>query len=241
MEYLKANYLFESHSCLIEPSKIKREWMDRTVNKFAYRCLPLSIANQTSWDVLCPSSIKATWEGDISAAGVSVEYLDDYHFKYAGSEFGHGILTFHVDFIITSSQNTSLFVKGPANSFKKNVNALEAIVETHWLPFTFTFNWMFNEPGEVVFRKGEPMFSFFPINLDYVESFETDVDFIKNDPEFDKSYSEYTNSRQEHLDVGHTNGSDWQKYYMKGITPSNLAPSPNHKSKINLKRFTYEK
>lgn len=241
MNYLKANYLFESHSCLIEPSKIKREWMDHTVNKFAYRCLPLSIANQTSWDVLCPSSIKATWEGDISAHGVSVEYLDDYHFKYAGSEFGHGILTFHVDFIITSSQNTSLFVKGPANSFKKNVNALEAIVETHWLPFTFTFNWMFNEPGEVTFMKGEPMFSFFPINLDYVESFETNVDYLRNDFEFKNLYQAYTDSRSQHIKTGTTQGSDWQKYYMKGISPLMSTPNKHHKSKINLKPFKYEK
>ena len=32
----------------------KREWMDDTQDRFAYRCLPLSVANQTGWEVLSP-------------------------------------------------------------------------------------------------------------------------------------------------------------------------------------------
>jgi len=239
--FIKLNYLFEDIHCKVIQSPIKRDWMDATPNKFAYRCLPLSIANQITYDCLCPSTIKASWSGTDSFDGVKIEYLNDSFFQYAGSEFGSGILTFHVDFIVTSSENTCLYVKGPANQFKKNIHALEAIVETHWLPFTFTFNWKFYEPGEVIFEEGEPMFSFFPINLDYVESFEPEVDYIKNDPEFNSLYEAYTNSRSEHLQNGYTNGSDWQKYYMKGISPLQPRPNIHHKSKINLKKFYYDK
>lgn len=240
MNFIKANYLFESPICLIKQASVKRTWMDNTQEKFAYRCLPLSIANQTSWDVLCPSSIKATWEGNVSASGVKVEYLDNHSFRFAGSEFGHGVLTFHVDFVISSSENTCLYVKGPANSYKKNINALEAIVETHWLPFTFTFNWLFNEPGEVIFEKGEPMFTFFPFCFDYIESFKTEVDFIKNDKKFASDYQAYSDSRKNHIQEGHTNGESWQKYYMKGISPNNQKANSNHKTKIILSDFDYE-
>lgn len=239
--FFKANYLFPEVQCKIVPSKVRRNWMDITPNKFAYRCLPLSIANQCSYDVLAPSSIKAKWNGDMSYDAVIVEYLDEHNFDYASSEFGSGVLTFHVDFVINSSPNTCLFVKGPANSYKQKINALEAIVETHWLPFTFTFNWMFNEPGEVVFSKNEPMFSFFPINLDYIESFSTEVAFLEDNHDLHNSYTAYADSRKQHLINGTTNGADWQKYYMKGISPINLAPNENHKSTLSLKEFNYTK
>jgi Family of unknown function (DUF6065) len=240
MNYIKANYLYDNPACLIKNSEVKRTWMDQSSNRFAYRCLPLSIANQTSWDVICPSSIKAIWQGDKSVNGVDVQYLDDHQFKYASSIFGEGVLTFHVDFVITSSENTSLLVKGPANHFKKHLSPLEAIVETHWLPFTFTYNWIFNEPGEVVFEKGEPMFSFFPINLDYVESFSTEVDYIVNDPEFKEAYNSYCNSRSNFISSTRS-GDDWQKYYMQGISPANPTPNKNHKSRVILNKFNYEK
>ena len=50
-------------------------------------------------------------------------------------------------------------------------------------------NWKFNEPGEVIFKKDEPIFSFFPINLDYVESFSTEVDKIYFDKDLSKDKS----------------------------------------------------
>lgn len=239
--FIKLNYLFDSVHCKVIQSPVKRDWMDNTPNKFAYRCLPLSIANQISYDCLCPSTIKATWTGDDEYDSVKVEYLNENNFNYAGSEFGSGILTFHVDFVVSTSENSCLFVKGPSNKFKKNINPLEAIVETHWLPFTFTFNWKFVEPGEVIFEKDEVMFSFFPINLDYVESFETNVDYLRNDFEFKSLYQAYTDSRSQHIKNGTTQGSDWQKYYMKGISPLISTPNKHHKSKINLKPFKYEK
>jgi hypothetical protein len=44
---------------------INRPWMDETPQRFAYRCLPLSMANQAGWFVGCPASFVATWNGSI--------------------------------------------------------------------------------------------------------------------------------------------------------------------------------
>src|SRR3954449_12981067 len=41
----------------------RRDWMDDTPNKFAYRCLPLTIANQTGWFVYNPVGFTAVWTG----------------------------------------------------------------------------------------------------------------------------------------------------------------------------------
>src|ERR1041384_6747417 len=39
----------------------QRDWMNETYNKFAYRCLPLTIANQTGWWVYNPVGFTAVW------------------------------------------------------------------------------------------------------------------------------------------------------------------------------------
>jgi len=37
--------------------------MEQTSGHGAYRCLPLLIANQAGWFVLCPTGLRAQWDG----------------------------------------------------------------------------------------------------------------------------------------------------------------------------------
>ncbi len=48
-----------------------RRWMDETQDSYAYRCLPLNIANQHGWAVYPASEIRAIWTG-----GSRVEDID---------------------------------------------------------------------------------------------------------------------------------------------------------------------
>jgi hypothetical protein len=235
MNSIVVNYLFDEEHCQVVKSSPKRTWMDETNHKFAYRCLPMAIANQCSWDVLCPSTIRASWDGTSPPDAVKVEYYDPQAYHYAKGEFGHGVLTFHTDFVITTNNTNSVYCKGPANQHKKNIQPLEGIIETFWLPFTFTMNWKFEEPGDVIFEKDEIMFSFSPIDLNYIESFDIIKTKMKLDNNLFVKYQTFSNSRTEHLQVGHTEGESWQKYYMKGKCPFSDFRHPNHKSRLNIK------
>ncbi len=35
----------------LQTAERTRQWMEDTVDRFAYRCLPLAIANQVGWDI----------------------------------------------------------------------------------------------------------------------------------------------------------------------------------------------
>ncbi len=237
MNQIIVNYLFENENCPIVKSTPKRQWMDSTQEKYAYRCLPMSIVNQCSWDVLCPSEIKASWNGGNGVSDITIEYPNGTHFQFAKSEFGYGILTFHTDFIITTNDTNCIYCKGPANLHKKNIQPLEGIIETFWLPFTFTMNWKFEEPGEISFEKDEIMFSFFPVDLNYIENFDILKRPINLEPSLRAKYETYADSRTKHIEVGNTEGESWQKYYMKGVCPFSNKKAKGHKSKINLKDF----
>ena len=46
----------------IRPAPTSRAWMDAT-SAFAYRCLPLTIANAHGWELLSPAGLSAIWNG----------------------------------------------------------------------------------------------------------------------------------------------------------------------------------
>ena len=56
-------YTMEGYSVAIRPAPVEREWMENSKERFAYRCLPLNIANAHGWEMLLPSGFKATWTG----------------------------------------------------------------------------------------------------------------------------------------------------------------------------------
>jgi hypothetical protein len=47
----------------IIPGRASRSWMDDTNQRFAYRCIPLSIANASGWEIVLPFSFSAVWNG----------------------------------------------------------------------------------------------------------------------------------------------------------------------------------
>ncbi|MDR3507935.1 MAG: DUF6065 family protein, partial [Caulobacteraceae bacterium] len=57
-------YLHPGWEPLIRPSPATRGWMDDTPESFAYRCLPLNIANAHGWEILNPCAFEAVWNGE---------------------------------------------------------------------------------------------------------------------------------------------------------------------------------
>src|SRR6188472_1682483 len=139
------------------PAPVRRDWMDRTPNRFAYRCLPLLIANQSGWLILNPDPIQATWDGSDRLDGVAIEPLSA-RLPTVRSHFGSGVLTWNVPYLFRTSAGYNLHVRGPANAPKDGATPLEGIVETDWSPATFTVNWKLTRPGlPVVFEADEPI------------------------------------------------------------------------------------
>ena len=56
----------------------KRDWMDDTTSKFAYRCLPLNIANSHGWEIASPCGFEVEWDGDPNVRGITIRALDGY-------------------------------------------------------------------------------------------------------------------------------------------------------------------
>ena len=63
------------------------------------------------------------------------------------SHFSHGIITFHPGYLFRTPEGWSMWAGGAPNHVKDGIQPLAGLVETDWLPFPFTMNWVFTRPG----------------------------------------------------------------------------------------------
>lgn len=233
---VKINYIKEKQIFKILPLKLNRSWMDNSRQKFAYKCLPLNIANQYGWSVVSPCNFTASWNGESGLDSIYIESDNKDLLSWAiYSHFGEAVLTIQVDFIIQTPENYSTYIRGIPNKDYGVLQPLDAIVETDWLPFTFTYNFKFISPGSISFKKDEPIFCFFPIERNTVENFNIVSGDIKENENLYQDYLEYSNSRKELSKKDSGMKAIFQRFYFNGRGPQKIYNIKNHIKKISFR------
>lgn len=235
MNDIKVYRIYEDRTIFkIVPLKLERDWMSATRNKSAYKCLPLNIANQYGWAVLSPANFSVSWYGGEHEDNVDV-FSDDPKFKndLVISHFGEGTFTIQLDFIIQTPESYSTYIRGIPNKLNTILKPLDAIVETDWLPYTFTYNFRFTDVGIVEFKKGEPLFSFFPIERNTVENFKLSELPISSNPELKNDFEKILNYRHT------TGGQTKEKNVLQRFYTLMKAPHKTFNVKNHIKRLTF--
>jgi hypothetical protein len=236
-------YVLDGHHVDIRPAPFERDWMSATDQRFAYRCLPLNIANAHGWELLCGQSVTATWNGEAHKDAITVKDEDGHPGALAVSHFGHGILTFHVPCLFKTDAGFDLMAQGPINLPKDGISPLAGIIETDWSPYTFTMNWQMTRPGlSVRFSKGEPFCHVFPIRRADLESVEPTMTVLSSEPALSGENEQWMKSRTEFNAALETPGSaaaeeKWQRTYYRGMMPSGTGPAADHRTRLRLKPF----
>lgn len=242
MEMLTA-YIIDGHELRIRPAPVEREWMDNTDQRFAYRCLPLNIANAHGWEILCTSAFSAIWDGRPTIDAVRVKRKPLGGAPSALSHFGHGTLTFHIPCLFQTEPGVDLFVTGPINRPKDGIAALSGIVETDWSPYTFTMNWKFTRPYQRVhFEIDEPFCHIFPLQRGSLESLTPTIRKLSENPELEREFRQWSESRNVfNADLANPASKAvqdrWQKSYFKGVQPSGAPGPEGHRSRLRLRPF----
>ena len=218
-------------SLVLDKARLDRQWMERT---HAYRCLPLSIANQHGWAFYLKEDIQISWDGTNEFGGVRI------HKNYgniAKSIFGSGILTFSVYSIIRTPQNYNIYITGAPNFVKPGAHPLSGIYEADWAPYTFTMNWQLTDAYRVIeFKKDEPICFFFPVLRNTVEDMVVVKRKMSTNPELLKQYNEFASSRINFInDKIKKPNYKWQKHYFKGHYPDGSKCPFDHQTKLKIK------
>jgi len=181
----------------IVPGSKARDWMDKTPYKFAYRCLPLSMANCTGWDVFAPCDFVVSWNGEPGLEDVQINYADD-QMTFGGCSFGCGILTMHTGYIIKTDSAWDIMCSGPVNNGIPWASPLTGIIETSWLNFTFTINWQINKPGTYTFDSRHPVARLTPLPHTY-DDIETSMQMLSDDKKIKAEYEIWSRDRSKKI------------------------------------------
>jgi hypothetical protein len=90
----------------VSPMSIKRDWMDVTPEKHAYRCFPVTQANMVGWNLFCEEDIKFIWNGINDTSGENVKILEGSEFAYTGR--GQSTISFMTGLVFRTDQNISM-------------------------------------------------------------------------------------------------------------------------------------
>ena len=227
----------------IVPADSERLWMNETNERFAYRCTPLSIANASGWEIINPVSVSVTWNGYPGTQDVTIRVNEQgATHSFISSTFGHGIITFHPGYVFRTPPGWVVWARGSPNRAKDGIYPLDGIVETNWLPFSFTMNWRFTKPGTVTFEKGEP-FCFITLFPSVAIEDVTPVPVpMSDDPEFHKEVKIWASERTRfnealRLNDEYAKEQKWQKNYLKGESPTGKTKADDdHRIKRTLKK-----
>ena len=178
------------------------------------------IANQAGWWLPCPATFTVYWDGGLDKENLQLNFapppettnLFDLFTPITvsadmpnpvvqgdariSSHFGNGIVTFSIPYLFRTPRGINLWVKGPTNCIKDGVHPLEGIVETDWLPATFTMNWKLTRPRNTVrFERGEPICMIVPIPRGLAEQLQPKYVPLDANPELSREYREWERSR----------------------------------------------
>ena len=227
----------------IVPGRPQRGWMDQFADRHPYRCLPMSMANSTGWEILCPVGFDRRVERrhgrrTTSSSPRTTRFPTSTTSPSRTSR--HGVLTFHPGYLFRTPEGWSMWVMGPPNHIKDGIQPLVGLVETDWLPFPFTMNWHFTRPGKVRFAKGEP-FCFITLAQDrQLETFELVQQRLEADEALLGQYEAWRKQRDDFNKALFRRDPEavkaaWQRFYFRGELPDDTGPAP--KAHANRRRM----
>lgn len=224
----------------VRPAPVQRDWMTASPDRFAYRCLPLTIANSHGWELLVDAPFEAVWNGGAKPSDLTVQPLGEGASRLAESHFGCGVLTFTAGYLVETAPGYNLWVAGPVNRPKDGISPLAGVVESDWSPYTFTMNWLFTRPGAVRFERGEPFCHFFPVPRGLVEEVEPVIRDLESEPGKEALYERWREERNRTIGglkvFSGAAGPVWEGRYLRGEDPAG-APVEAHQSRLEVRPF----
>lgn len=178
----------------IRQSRLKRNWMDETYKKHAYKCMPMSAANVNGWELVLQQDVVVEWDGtNIPPKVLEGEFLNGRAVVIPSII---GIISFATGWAINTENGYDTWVTGSPNYFVDGAVPLSATIPSYWWPDEFNMNWKITKINEpVVFKAGEPFmfFNIYPNNL--LTNVEFEIENLWEKTELMKSRQSYGDAK----------------------------------------------
>lgn len=196
----------------ISPMSIKRDWMDVTPDKHAYRCFPVTQANMVGWNLSCDEDIVFTWNGVTDTTSETVKILKGDHLSYTGR--GQATISINTGLIFKTDQDLSMLTISPVNYFNEDFETMSSLISTSFyrnpLPLAIKAT---SANKEITIKAGTPIATIIPISLTALDNTEiTIVDYKDLDRERENANRAYGDAAQEVNSSG-----QWTDWYREAM------------------------
>lgn len=195
----------------ISPMSIKRDWMDVTAEKHAYRCFPVTQANVIGWSLSCTEDIIFTWDGINDQTHTHVEIKNP---KDAYSGRGQSSISLNTGLVFRTEQDISILTINPVNYFNEDFETMSNLISTSFydnpLPLALKAK---QANKETIIKAGTPVATIIPISLTSLNN--TTIEIIKyQDP--NRSRHEANMKYGEAAQVINSSGQ-WTDWYREAV------------------------
>lgn len=117
------------NGCIFEISQmsVKRDWMDETSERHAYRCFPVTQANVIGWSLACTEDIVFTWDGTNDQTPDHVKITSPSG-AYAGR--GQSSISLNTGLVFRTNGEISIWTINPVNYFSDDFETMSNLIST---------------------------------------------------------------------------------------------------------------
>ena len=198
------------NSCIaITPMSIKRDWMDVTPEKHAYRCFPVTQANMVGWSLSSTKDVRFIWNGINDTSSENVKVLEGEEFTYTGR--GQSTVSFMTGLIFRTDENISMLTINPVNYFNEDFETMSSLISTSFFDNDYPLAIKARVPNkEIVIKAGQPLATIIPVSLTALDNTTIEIyDYADPGNARQMKHKSYGDAAQE---INKTGGwTDWYR------------------------------
>lgn len=213
----------------IAPMSIKRDWMDVTPEKHAYRCFPITQANMVGWSLYSTKPIKFIWNGINNTNSDNITILEGKEFTYTGR--GQSTVSFNTGLTFKTDQNISMLTINPVNYFNEDFETMSSLISTSWLDTGFPLAIKARSANkEILIKAGQPIATIIPISLTAIDGTEINIfDYKDLEQKRQQAHKSYGEAAQEINRRG-----EWTDWYRNAINEKGESVGSHEVSVLRL-------
>lgn len=219
---------FPTHATL-EQLPMNRDWMEKTGERHAYHCFPISLANRFGWSVSFPEDITFMWDGNESLDAKHVKIISGH--KYVNINRANHTISFETGLKFDAEENVSLMTMPVPNQFIRGAQCFTTIVSTSVMPGSLPIAWMITEPNlEITIPAGTPVAAILPVSITNTQEYEMVISNKGPKSDFDG----YMKARADAAEAKNSIG-DWSHFYRDAVDHLGKIIGKHESKKIVLK------
>lgn len=220
---------------VIKQSRMKRDWMDDTYNKHAYRCLPVSAANVNGWEIILQKEVRVIWEGGNCIPKIMNEDSDGVTLSYNNRIIADcnkvGMIDFRLAWAFHTDPGYETWIMGSPNYFISGADPLSAVIPSSWWPDEVQFSWKITKINEeVIFPEGTPV-AFFFVYKNELEEISLSVKNLWEDEELFTARKSYSEAKVQKMQE---QPWTWMNGIRTGLNEKGERIGPRHEHHITL-------